>query len=132
MDRNLRRSRPVEVTIAAAFMSVSVVLGIWYVGELVSLPSPNVYLEVPEFLAMAGALIFVGVFSMFEMLECRRWARIGCLAVFLFVLGHMVLIGQEYSLAANEVVLLVVILAALLSALGLMFGPSGSVWFRMR
>ena len=130
MDRNRRHSRPVEVTIAAAFMSVSVVLGIWYIGELISLPSLDVYLAVPEFVAMAGALIFVGVFAMFEMLECRRWARFGCLAVFLFIVGHTVLMGRAYSLTASEIVLLVTILAALLAALGLMFGPSGSVWFR--
>jgi hypothetical protein len=129
VDGDWRLSRPGGITIAAAFMSVSVACGIWYIGELVG-PSPDVYLNVPVFLAISTALIFVCVFATFEMLECRRWARIGCLAVFLFVLGHMVLIGQEYSLAANEAVLLVTILAALLSALGLMFSPSGSVWFR--
>jgi hypothetical protein len=89
-----------------------------------------VYLNVPEFLAISAALIFVCVFAMFEMLECRGWARFGCLAVFLFVLGHTVDMGRAYSLTANEVVLLAIMLAALLSALGLMFSPSGSVWFR--
>lgn len=126
----LVNSRPTQVTIATALMCVGVVSGVGHVEALASSwrDIPMEVKGVEEFLNAFVAWLLVCGFATFRMWVGRRWARFGCLAALLFVVGHTM---RLTAITVDEVLLLTV-LATQIAALALMFTAPGNAGFHKR